>query len=79
MSTISQSPAQPAIPNLLGGLVRRIGIWAHAVAAHWERRAAIKALRQLDDRELRDIGIARCHIETAVLSGAANPEMARLR
>jgi len=49
------------------------------VAAHWERRAAIKALRQLDDRELRDIGIARCHIETAVLSGAANPDMGRLR
>jgi len=36
-------------------------------------------LRQLDDRELRDIGIARCHIETAVLGGAANPEMARFR
>ena len=79
MSTISQSPAHPAIPNLLGGLVRRIGMWAHAVAAHWERRAAIKALRQLDDRALRDIGIARCHIETAVLGGAANPEMGRLR
>jgi uncharacterized protein YjiS (DUF1127 family) len=60
-------------------LVRRIGMWAHAVAAHWERRAAIKALRQLDDRALRDIGIARCHIETAVLGGAANPEMGRLR
>jgi uncharacterized protein YjiS (DUF1127 family) len=79
MSTISQSPAQPAIPNLLGGLVRRIGIWAHAVAAYWERRAAIKALQELDDRGLRDIGLARCHIETAVLGGAANPEMARLR
>ena len=71
MSTISQSPAQPAIANLLGGLVRRIGIWAHGAAAYWERRAAIKALRELDDRALRDIGIARCHIETAVLGGAA--------
>jgi uncharacterized protein YjiS (DUF1127 family) len=79
MSTISQSPAQPAIPNVLGGLVRRIGIWAHAAAASWERRAAIKALRQLDDRALRDIGLARCHIETAVLGAAANPEMGRLR
>jgi uncharacterized protein YjiS (DUF1127 family) len=78
MSTISQSPAQPAIANLLGGLVRRIGIWAHGAAAYWERRAAIKALRELDDRALRDIGIARCHIETAVLGGAANPEMGRL-
>ena len=70
MSTISQSPAQPAIPNLLGGLVRQIGVGAHAVMSYWERRAAIKALRELDDRALRDIGIARCHIETAVLGGA---------
>jgi len=49
------------------------------VAAYWERRAAIKALQGLDDRELRDIGLARCNIETAVFGGAANPEMARLR
>jgi uncharacterized protein YjiS (DUF1127 family) len=79
MSLISQSPAQPAIPNLLGGLVRQIGIGAHAVMSYWTRRAAIKALRELDDRALRDIGIARCNIETAVLGGAANPDMARLR
>ena len=79
MSSISQSRAQPAIPNQLGGLVRRIGIGAHAVMSYWARRAAIKALRELDDRALRDIGIARCHIETAVLGGAANPDMARIR
>ena len=79
MSMISQSPAQPAIPNLLGGLVRQIGIGAHAVMSYWVRRDAIKALRELDDRALRDIGIARCNIETAVLGGAANPDMGRLR
>jgi uncharacterized protein YjiS (DUF1127 family) len=78
MSMISQSPAQPAIPNLLGGLVRQIGIGADAVMSYWARRAAIKALRALDDRALRDIGIARCNIETAVLGGAANPDMGRL-
>ncbi len=78
MTTISQSPPQPAISNLLGGLIRRIGIAAYALATYWERRAAIKALRQLDDRQLRDIGLSRCHIERAVLGGAANPEMGRL-
>jgi uncharacterized protein YjiS (DUF1127 family) len=43
-----------------------------------ERRSAIKTLRQLDDRALRDIGIARCHIEAAV-GGAFNPDMGRFR
>jgi uncharacterized protein YjiS (DUF1127 family) len=78
MTTISQSPAQPSTPNLWGGLVRWIGIWARAVAADWERRAAIKALLERDDRELRDIGLVRSQIEAAV-GGASNPEMGRMR
>ena len=65
-------------PNLWGGPVRRIGIWARAVAAHWERRAAIKMLLERDDRELRDIGLVRSQIEAAV-GGAFNPEMGRMR
>ena len=78
MTTISQSPAQPSTPNLWGGLVRWIGIWAHAVAANWERRAAINALFERNDRELRDIGIVRSQIEAAV-GGAFNPGMRRMR
>ena len=69
-------PAQPSTPNLWAGLVRWIGIWAHAVAANWERRAAINALLERDDRELRDIGIVRSQIEAAV-GGAFNPDMGR--
>jgi uncharacterized protein YjiS (DUF1127 family) len=42
------------------------------------RRDAIKTLRQLDDRALRDIGISRCHIEGAV-SGDLNLELVRVR
>ncbi|HTF77108.1 MAG TPA: DUF1127 domain-containing protein [Bradyrhizobium sp.] len=76
MTTISQSPAQPSIPNLWGGFVRWIGIGAQAVAAHWERRVAIRALLERDDRELRDIGIVRSQIEAAV-GGAFNPDMGR--
>ena len=78
MTTISQSPAQPLIPHLSGGLVRWIGARADALAAHWERRAAIRALLQRDDRELRDIGIVRSQIEAAV-GGAFNPDMGRMR
>ena len=78
MTTISQSPAQPANLGTPGGLARWIGICAYALVAYWDRRAAIKALQLLDDRALRDIGISRCHIEAAV-GGALNPEMGRLR
>jgi uncharacterized protein YjiS (DUF1127 family) len=47
------------IQGLLGGLLREVLRWD-------KRRAAIKALRQLDDRELRDIGLSRGQIEAAV-------------
>jgi uncharacterized protein YjiS (DUF1127 family) len=78
MTTISQSPAQPSILNPWGRLVRWIGVWAHAVAAYWERRAAIKVLLERDDRELRDIGLVRSQIEAAV-GGAFNSDMGRMR
>jgi uncharacterized protein YjiS (DUF1127 family) len=78
MTTISSPAAQPSIPNPLSGMVRWAGKGALALAAYLERRAAIKALRQLDDRALRDIGIVRCRIEAAV-TGNADPELGRLR
>jgi uncharacterized protein YjiS (DUF1127 family) len=48
----------------------------HALVTYWHRRAAIKTLRELDDRALRDVGLARCHIEAAV-RGVADPNIAR--
>jgi uncharacterized protein YjiS (DUF1127 family) len=50
----------------------------NSIAVWWLRREAIKALRKLNDRELRDIGLARCHIEAAA-KGDAGPDIARLR
>ena len=76
MTTISSSAAQASIPSPFTGMIRWAGKGALALAAYLERRAAIKALRQLDDRALRDIGIVRCNIE-AVVTG--DPETARLR
>ena len=65
MSTMSQAAAQPAISLSSGGSFRRLGIWAHAIVAYLDRRAAIKALRQLDDRELRDIGLSPYDVQSA--------------
>ena len=78
MTTISQSPAQPLIPQLWGGFVRWIDAGADAVVAYLERRAAIRILLERDDRELRDIGLVRSQIEAAV-GGAFNPDMGRMR
>ena len=59
------------------GIARWIGRCADALAAHCERRAAIKILAERDDRELRDIGLTRSSIEAAV-GGASNPRMGTL-
>jgi uncharacterized protein YjiS (DUF1127 family) len=78
MTTTSQSAPQASIPTGAGGWARWIGAGALAAAAYWERRAAIRALLERDDRELRDIGLVRSQIEAAV-GGAFNPEMGRMR
>jgi uncharacterized protein YjiS (DUF1127 family) len=69
MTTISSGAEQPSIANPLSGLVRWIASLAHGIAAYGERRAAIRALLQRDDRELRDIGLLRSQIEAAVCGG----------
>lgn len=78
MNTLTRSATQPSIPSLSDGLVRWIGAGALAAAAYWERRTAIKALLERDDRELRDIGLVRSQIEAAV-GGAFNPHRGSMR
>jgi uncharacterized protein YjiS (DUF1127 family) len=61
------------VQGLLRGLLREL-------LRREKRRAAIKALRQLDDRELRDIGLSRGQIEAAVCGFArAEAELAEIR
>ena len=78
MSTMSQAAARPAMSLNSGGFLRRFGVWAHALVDYLDRRAAIKTLRQMDDRDLRDIGLTRSHIEHAVC-GVPDPDVVRLR
>lgn len=78
MTMISSAAAPPARPSMLGGLLRLLRVWGDTLATYWVRREAIKTLRQLDDRALRDIGISRCHIEAAV-AGDLDLELVRIR
>ena len=76
MTTI-YSTAEPAPATAFGGFARTLGNWANVLAAYWVRREAIKALRAMNDRELRDIGLHRGRIEDAVY-GLDIPERGRL-
>jgi len=69
MQTASRTPA---------GLADLFGRWVNGVVVFWARREAIKTLRQMDDRALRDIGIVRSQIEAAV-HGVADPTFGYLR
>lgn len=51
---------------LLVRLRRALNDWVAAALAYRERQAAIHALRQYDDRELKDIGLYRGQIEDAI-------------
>ena len=78
MTTLSPTAAQPGRQTSPGGFVRWIEGSAYVLLDYLQRRAATRTLRELDDRALKDIGIARCQIEAAV-DGTLNPDMARLR
>ena len=78
MTTISSAAVPPARSSISGGLLRLLRVWSDALVTYWMRREAIKTLRQLDDRALRDIGLSRCHIEGAVI-GNFDLELVRIR
>ena len=55
----SSSTATPILPAGLGSVLSRlVNRWVAGVIARSERQAARIALRQLDDQELKDIGIS---------------------
>ncbi len=78
MSTMSPAASRPARAARATAFVRTIGRLAQLIVSWWRHRDAIKALRELDDRALRDIGLRRCLIEPAA-KGELDRELGRLR
>lgn len=74
----SASRVQTASRSTPAGLADLFGRWVNGVVFYWARREAIKTLRQMDDRALRDIGIARSQIEAAV-HGVVDPTFGIVR
>lgn len=80
MSSISSNLPSGAIANPARNMARRLTGWLYRLLRWEKRRAAIKALQKLDDRELRDIGLHRDQIEGAVYGFArAEAESRRFR
>lgn len=77
MTTISRTAGQPGISSAIGGFFRLLGKCVDVVVNHLARRHAIQTLHELDDRALRDIGIERGRIESAV-RGIVNPDFGRM-
>jgi uncharacterized protein YjiS (DUF1127 family) len=58
-------------------LVRWLASWPNDILAYWQRRELIKTLRELNDHQLRDIGLRRDQIETAV-NGVADSDISQI-
>ena len=77
MTTISQTAGQTASRKSPTGLFGLLGAWVNRIVTHLAHRQAIKTLSELDDRALRDIGIERSRIESAV-RGMIDPTYGRM-
>jgi uncharacterized protein YjiS (DUF1127 family) len=56
--------------------IRWLASQPNVVLAYWQRRELIKNLRELNDHQLRDIGLRRDQIETAV-NGVVDSDISR--
>jgi uncharacterized protein YjiS (DUF1127 family) len=78
MSATLSSIFQPAVTVRPGRYVRLLfHAWTCDIAQYFARRAALKRLREFNDRELRDIGLTRGQVEAAVYGFMPRPDRAR--
>lgn len=74
MSVILSTIIRPAAATRAGAFSRLFSTCLDRIARYFVRRAAIAFLRGLDDRALRDIGLARSQIEAAVHGFTTAPQ-----
>ena len=78
MSATFSTIIRPAVTKRPGAFSRLFSACLDSIARYFVRRAAIACLRGLDDRALRDIGVARSQIEAAVHGFIAPSDQARM-
>jgi uncharacterized protein YjiS (DUF1127 family) len=78
MSATLSTIVRPAVTKRSGAFSRLFSACLDRIARHFVRRAAIACLRELDDRALRDIGLVRSQIETAVHGFTTSPDRGRM-
>jgi uncharacterized protein YjiS (DUF1127 family) len=79
MSATLSTLFQPAVTVRPGRYVRRLfQAWGRDIAHYFARRAALRHLGELNDRELRDIGLTRGQVEAAVYGFVSRPDQGRL-
>jgi len=78
MSATFSAVTRPAVAKRPATFSRiSLACW-NAVSGYVVRRSAITTLRELDDRALQDIGIARSQIEAAVHGLITLPSQGRM-
>jgi uncharacterized protein YjiS (DUF1127 family) len=79
-STTTNEPTSSAVRKkaivLPARLRRVVNTWVAEALAYRERQVALHALRQYDDRELRDVGLYRGQIEQ-IIGNASHRRMRR--
>ena len=79
MSATLSTLFPPAVTVRPGRYVwRLLHTRAGDIANYYARRAALKRLREFNDRELRDIGLSRGQIDAAVYGFISRPDRGRL-
>lgn len=66
MPAVLSTIVLPAVTKGTGACSRLLSAACERLTGYLDRRTAIACLHDLDDRELRDIGLARSQIEAAV-------------
>jgi uncharacterized protein YjiS (DUF1127 family) len=79
MSATLSTLVRPARMKSSGANLWILNACWEGIARYFVRRGAMASLRELDDRALRDIGLARSQIEAAVHGFMLPPNRGRIR